>query len=213
MENLTAYPLSWPAHWPRRKIGQRTRANFGRVETKQYSYSPNTYRQREQLTIAQALTRLRGELDRLAARDVVISTNVELRRDGLPMSGRREPDDPGVAVYFALSGQRRCLPCDRWDRTADNLAAVAKHIEAIRGMDRWGVGNVEAMFAGFKALPGGEGPTIRQAMTSGEAQALLDRYGGIKNAKLKTHPDRGGSAEEFARVMEAERVLGLEGGR
>ena len=38
------------------------------------------------------------ELKRLGARGMVLSTNVELRQDGLPYSNRRRPEDPGVAV-------------------------------------------------------------------------------------------------------------------
>lgn len=52
-----------------------------------------------------ALARLKEELGRLGARYPVVSSNVELRRDGLPLSGRPEPHDPGVAVYFQLAGR------------------------------------------------------------------------------------------------------------
>ncbi len=38
-------------------------------------------------------------------------------------------------------------------RAAANLNAIAKHIEALRGMDRWGVGSVERAFASYAALP------------------------------------------------------------
>ncbi len=226
--NVEAFPLQWPAHWARTPASRRSRANFGRIRTSQSpSGEPYAWKTRDQLTVAQARERLEAELTRLGARGIVISSNVPLRRDGLPMSGRAEPADPGVAVYFTLKGQQRCLPCDRWDRAADNIAAIAKHVEAIRGMDRWGVGNVEAMFQGFKALPGGDGgaeggATIRQAMTHDEAAEFLARVSGrqitltslveaVRAAKLRTHPDRGGNADDFARVIEAERVL-TEGG-
>jgi hypothetical protein len=42
-------------------------------------------------TIAEAIARLQGELDRLGAADVVLSTNVELRLDGLPRADRAAP--------------------------------------------------------------------------------------------------------------------------
>src|SRR3546814_7334655 len=36
------------------------------------------------------------------------------------------------------------------------MVAIAKHIEAIRGMDRWGVGSIDQAFAGYQALPAPE---------------------------------------------------------
>jgi hypothetical protein len=119
-------------------------------------------------TVAQGVKRLDDELSRLDARNVVISTNLRVRLDSLPASGQREPDDPGVAVYFTLDGKRRCLPCDRWDRVADNMIAIAKFIDAMRGQLRWGVGDVGAIFEGFKALPPAEA-----AMTAESAAAFV----------------------------------------
>ena len=69
----------------------------------------------------------------LGAQRIVISTNAELRQDGFPYSNRRAPEDVGVAVYFTLEGRPYVLPCDKWERVADNLAAIAKHVEAKRG--------------------------------------------------------------------------------
>lgn len=85
--------------------------------------------------------------------NVVVSTNVELRNDGLPYSNRRAPQDPGAAVFFKLKNKPCSLACDKWTRVEDNLYAIAKHIEALRGQERWGVGSVEQAFAGYTALP------------------------------------------------------------
>src|SRR5262249_31741204 len=75
------------------------------------------------------------------------------RTDSAPYSGARKSYDVGAAVYFSLNKKPYCLPCDRWNRLPDNLAAIAAHLEAMRGMDRWGVGSIEQAFAGYKALP------------------------------------------------------------
>ena len=143
-----AYPLDWPANWPRHK-GERGRAAFG-------TRGRGDYGGKDQLSIANGLSRLTREMNLLAAwnEQCVVSSNVELRLDGLPGSNRRAPDDPGVAVYFRLDGNPYCLACDKWDRVADNLAAVAAHIGAMRGQERWGVGSTEQAFAGYAALPG-----------------------------------------------------------
>ena len=69
--------------------------------------------------------------------------------------------DPGAAVYFKLESvpEGLVLACDRWLRVEDNIAAVAAHIRALRGIDRWGVGSVRQAFAGYKRLTGGDAPT------------------------------------------------------
>src|SRR6185437_12281199 len=133
-----AYPLSWPQHVKRRTQAQRTRAKFGKSMTRYNPDGTSHYGGKDSLSVADAIKRLFGELDRLGARYVVISSNVEIRQDGLPRSNRREPNDPGVAVYFQLNGKPYCLPCDRYDRVADNIAAVAHHIDATRAIERYG---------------------------------------------------------------------------
>src|SRR5262245_54177038 len=61
----------------------------------------------------------------------------------------------GSAVYFTHKGRQMCFACDRWDKMEDNLHAVSKTIEALRGIERWGTGEmVQQAFTGFVALPG-----------------------------------------------------------
>ena len=151
MTDATRYPLSWPTGWKRTPSSQRTRARFSKGGTTYIN--GNSYRSSNALTVPQGLDRLRGELERLRVRDIIISTNVELNSYGDPRGGRRDPDDPGVAVYFKMGGKDRVLACDCWDRTADNLASVAAHIECLRGIDRYGVGTLDQAFAGYDALP------------------------------------------------------------
>lgn len=143
-----AYPLSWPAGFKRYERQDRSRARFGRQNLSGY---------RDRLSVAEALVRLKTEVDRLKAEDLVVSSNMPTRRDGMPQSRSRQPDDPGVAVYFNLDGQPHCLPCDKWDRLADNIAAVAAHIDAVRAQERYGVGDLKHAFAGYKQLPPPEG--------------------------------------------------------
>lgn len=147
----TAYPLAWPEGWPRTPAAKRGRAKFFSAQTR---YGENrSWTERSDLTIAAARRRLTDELDRLGARYVTLSTNVEVTRDGTPRSDRRAPEDPGVAVYFQLGEKPMVLACDKWDRVADNIAAIAGHIDAMRKQDRYGVGSTERAFAGYEALP------------------------------------------------------------
>ena len=142
-----AFPLAWPHGRPRTKNPIRASFNTKIIP------AGKAYTESKALTVADALGRLQGELDRLKASNYVLSSNVALRLDGLPRSGQGEPDDRGVALYFTIGGKPHCLPCDRYNRVADNIAAIAKHIEATRAIERYGVASLNDMFAGFLALP------------------------------------------------------------
>ena len=103
------------------------------------------------VSFEQGIARVALELSRFSATDVTITSN---RSNPLAtLLGFLQGADVGAAVYFRLpSGTRlRCFACDRWDRVPDNLCAIAKHLESIRGQLRWGVATIEQSFEGFAA--------------------------------------------------------------
>ena len=200
-----AYPLSWPAGWKRSTF--RTRAAFGKVRER--NGAGGSYKSKGEVTLAEARERLIRELSLLGTQDEILSTNLQLRLDGLPRSGQAQPQDPGAAVYFKYAGRNTVLACDKWDRVEDNIVALAKHIEAMRGMDRWGVGTVEQAFTGYAALPPPEewwetlgltGPT-RSADTIRRAWAA---------ASQRVHPDRPGGSHDKQAAVNAARDEGLK---
>lgn len=208
MNSVEAYPLHWPLSRPRTIAHQRKRSNFHRrVETGSSVVSSVKWTKKTGLTIADSRDRVLKELSMMGAKATIISSNLRLRQDGMPMSAQREPEDPGVAVYFQLNKQPHSLSCDRWDRAADNLAAIAKHVEAMRGQVRWGVADIATMFAGFKALPGSiitpavmsvddAAKFIANVVSPGESRAVSDitqnpdTYRSLyRAAAKKLHPD------------------------
>jgi len=195
----SSFPLAWPIAWPRCR--NPTRAKFGVASRQQ---SDGTWRYGSKLTIGAARDRLLSELQRLGARNVVISSNIRARGDGLPYANAAEPSDHGAAVYFRLKGEPRVLACDKWDRVADNLAALAKHIEAVRGQVRWGVGSLEQAFGGYKALPAmGE---VKQwwEILGVPADATIEVVEAKRDKLLmQHHPDRGGSHSRAAEINAA----------
>lgn len=209
MSDVTRYPLSWPHGWPRTPAGKRKRAKFSKGERKYYSSGTGSYVSRSSLTVPQGLRRLWAELERMDARDQLTSTMVELNSYGEPRGGRREPDDPGVAVYFKLKGKDRVLACDTWDRTADNLAAIAAHIECLRGIDRYGVGTLDQAFAGYDALPApgvDNRPPWRKVFS--DAVDDVDNHvwsesaiqAAYRKLAAQFHPDKGGSHDAMAQL-------------
>ena len=195
------YPLTWPGGWTRTRPSQREAARFSRTRSKETRFGTQTYVDR--VTMPEAIQRLTVEVDRLLGiSHVVLSTNVPVRLDGLPYAHQREPDDPGVALYFALEGQPRCLACDRWTRVADNMVAIAKHIDALRGIDRWDVGTMEQAFAGYLALPpAAEEWWLILGVDPDASAAEIDAA--YKRLARETHPDTGGSDAAMATLNQA----------
>lgn len=192
-----AYPLFWPIGWPR---------------TRDHGRSPF-----RRPTFGRARDDLMAELRRLGARDVVLSTNIPLRLDGLPYANTREPADVGAAVYFnrftvKTGAVPYVLACDRWPHVAENLHALAKHVEALRGQERWGVGTVEQAFAGYAQLPAPSGAPTTPSTATGprpwrevlgfefppkDADAVDRRFRALARER---HPDAGGSDAAMAEL-------------
>ncbi len=180
-----AYPLQWPSGRPRNASSARIRFD--------------TSQERAQRALVEEVRRMGGS-------NLVISTNIELRRDGLPYANRREPTDKGVAVYFDYKKRPMCFACDRWDRIGDNIYAIAKTIEALRGIERWGSGSmVEQAFTGFVALPAPKSPYEIIGVPRG---ASVEEIEAAFRAKAKTlHSDTGGNDAAMAELNAARAKL------
>jgi len=154
--------------------------------------------------VVDALSRLDSELERLGARAATLSTNVSLRLDGR-IRGDENPPDPGVAVYFTFKGKATVLAADRYLRVADNIAAIAGHIEAIRRVERYGVGTIEQALAGYKALPADSAANWRAVFgfPADAAPSLDDVDRAYKTAARRKHPDAGGTDIEMAHLNRA----------
>lgn len=132
-KEVEAYPLSWPDGWKRTQRRRRAPFKTGFGDARNYLFD---------------------ELRRMGGKRIVLSTNVPLRNDGMPRANMA-PDgrDHGVAVYFQWKEKSMVLACDRFDRIHDNIHAIAKTIDALRGIDRWGASDMmERAFSGFKQL-------------------------------------------------------------
>lgn len=180
-------PLAWPAGFPRTKEPQESK--FGNHTT------------------TEAFREIQRQLSLMGrVQSVTFTYNAA-------MLG--QPKDKGVAVYFTLATKwnsekkdhdtvRFVIPCDRWNKQQDNLWAVAKHVEALRGQQRWGCGTLERDFAGYRALPeqtSGKGwweiLELRQDATVEQIETAYRKL-----AKVR-HPDAGGTNEAFIELGKA----------
>lgn len=187
----TAFPLAWPAGWPRTKTPQRSRFD---------------------VTFDKARRELGWEIERMGGRYVVLSTNLPLRRDGHPYANSRpENGDAGVAVYFERKGKQMVFACDRWDRIEDNVRAIQKTIDAMRGIERWGASDMmERAFSAFQALPS-PAPRDCWAVLGIAPRSPPDEVARAYRDKAKElHPDTGGSDAAMAE-LNAARSAALNG--
>lgn len=198
---IPAHPLAWPDGWKRTSAGSRATSSFG---------TKGRGSVKRRLTIAEAVVRVRQVLALMGTGDddLVISTNLRLRVDGFPRSDQAEPADPGVAVYWragrSADATMRCMAIDLYDRVADNLAAVAATLDAMRAIERHGGAAIlDRAFTGFVALPAPASPAwpdVLGVATSTPAHEVRAAY---RRLRAENHPDRGGSPDSFDRVQAA----------
>ena len=195
----TAFPLSWPAGRERTPADRRRTSRF--------------HTNFRLVTVQDGISRVQHELACMPAAHVTISTDVELKRDGLPYSNRRAPLDTGVAVWFQYDGWPYVLACDCWLTIGENLAAVAAHINALRGQERWGVGTVRQAFEGHKALPARKSWWEVLECDPHATPEEVDRA--YRCVAARCHPDKpGGSVSLFHTITEAhDEALRATGGR
>jgi len=183
---VESYPLYWPDQWNRTPAGLRAFNNsflsgFGRVRDG-----------------------LLAELARLGATDVVLSSNIPLRRDGLPYANQRRPDDPGIAVYFKYHGKPMCFACDQYATVAQNTRAIALTIAALRGIERWGASDMmERAFRGFTAIPERASQPWREVFgfKADEVMTLDLIEQRFRALAHQHHPDKGGDAVLFNQLV------------
>lgn len=182
------FPLKWP---------------LGRATTKSWQRRDAAFK----TTPVRARDELMHELKLLGARNVVISSNVRTYSRGgqeimyADQSAAR--DEPGVAIYYTWKDEQYALACDRYKTVMDNLQALNKTINAIRGIERWGTGEMmKAAFAGFKELPSSTADIrscweVLGLQPTKNLELIRTAY---RKQLFKKHPDHGGTHEAMTEL-------------
>lgn len=206
-KSLAAFPLAWPMGWKRTPVAERTFGRFVRRE-KQPGYGwPST----KSISVSDGVNRILGELERMGidSQDVIISTNIRLRLDGLPRSGDAEPADPGAALYWRKTGEpMRSMAIDRYKRVADNLGALAATLEAMRAIERHGGAEIlERTFTGFLQLEAENKTTSWWALLGVTPEATeAEIQAAYRKKAAAAHPDAPtGSHDAMSALNEARR--------
>jgi hypothetical protein len=196
------FPLAWPPHKARKPAHAR---KFGQFSA---GVDNGSYVGRRKITAAEATQRVERELDRLGGRWPILSSNLELRVDGRPRADKGEPVDPGACLYFDLKGIPHAMACDTYMTVAQNIAAIAAHLEASRAIERYGVATAAEALQAFAALP--PPPDIKpkrpwwQVLGVDRSAVDADDVKALFRVKAnKAHPDKGGTAEAMAELNNA----------
>jgi DnaJ-class molecular chaperone with C-terminal Zn finger domain len=186
MESTRSYPLYWPEGWPRTEEYKRKRAQF------------------KDRSVHVARRTLAEEVRRFGGKELIISSNLELRLDGNPRSGQRQPRDVGVAIFFQRAKVDMALACDVYLTVEDNLWALCRTLDALRQIERDGSpALINRAFKGFAALPDPDAKTwweVLNVARTASNDEIRRAYIGL--AKIH-HPDNGGDAVMFDQLHKA----------
>lgn len=188
---IESYPLYWPDGWKRTAFVNR--------------WDQTTFHK----SLAVCRDHLLGEIDRLGGDKIILSTNIPLRNDGLPYANWKEPEDPGVAVYFDYGKKKMCFACDQYYYVRQNIRAIGKTIEALRGIERWGASDMmEKAFLGFIAITD-QTKHWRDVLGLGGTVSQGDIEKRYRELAQVNHPDKGGDPALFREITVArEQALG-----
>jgi hypothetical protein len=186
---INAYPLQWPEGFERTK--QRVKSAF-------------------KCTLGQARDGVLAQIKSMGGINPVISSNIPVTNKGVLYASQKPVDgDPAIAVYFTWKNDQYVLACDRYINLWENLRAIEKSIEAIRGLERWGASDIlHRAFKGFKALPENAGVSngawwqVLMLPQTASKEQIRQKY--FQLAKM-FHPDNAetGSQAMFIKVQAA----------
>lgn len=185
---MEAYPLAWPAGWPRHKGAQESDSRF-----KGPTYHWN-----------RVFRGLQDEVRRIGGTNIVVSTNQPVRNDGLPYAQQRNISDTGVAVYFVRNKKPMVMAQDRFWSVIGNMRSLTMAIEGLRQMERHGGAMMmERAFSGFVALPkpgGADWWDVLQVNPDASREVIEANF---RRLARDRHPDRGGSDNQMAELNRA----------
>lgn len=202
--SVEAYPLQWPAGWPRTPAHQQQRGwQFKQVRYNTPGANWSGATGRGLVTFAKARDQLYEELRKLGSSRVVVSTNHKPDRYGIPTESKRSVGDEGVAIYFQLNGRPMAMACDRFDNAAANMRSLGLAIEAMRQLERHGGGiMMERAFTGFVAIaaPGKTWWDVLQVRPDATREVIEANF---RRLARDRHPDQGGSDDAMSELNEA----------
>ncbi|WP_114202335.1 molecular chaperone DnaJ [Janibacter anophelis] len=175
-------------------------------------------------TWSKTLTLLEREVSALAGQHLAIGVDVteqDLRLDGT-LRARARAESPAVEVAFDSKHGPMLYRCDRYRSRyysqgpdwQQNVRAIAKTLEALRAVDRYGAADSGEQYRGYRQLEATPASSPHDALNrlrviaqTNDTDVPVDRL--IRRAKSQAHPDRPtGSSELWAEVEALIRAVG-----
>lgn len=179
------------------------------------------------------LAELSYEIERLGGTSWVLQIDVseyDLRKDGGLRANARPPSSHAIRVNFTAKARGPLsFAIDRYDDWRDNVRAVAKTLEVLRAVDRYGVATAGEQYRGWTAI------SNRPAeMTREQAAEFIAHWAGLtmhdrmipnlisqphvlasayRMAARRAHPDMTGDDGDTMARLNAARDLLLNGAR
>jgi hypothetical protein len=151
----------------------------------------------------EALDLLGAEIERIRGFDVQIGVVTPPDNIGISGSMRKQIYwSTGCEVSFMRGDRQLVFHTNAFRDFNANLYAIAKGLEALRMLDRYGVTQTGQQYEGFAQLESGH------VVDSERGRVLAEQHGGLKRALRVTHPDQGGSERDFKDVMAYKTAIG-----
>ncbi len=158
-------------------------------------------------------TLLESELRAVRASDVVLMVNcaeADLRLDGQLRANARLPS-PHTALAFKTPRGPLMFACGRFRTWQDNVRGIALGLQALRKIERYGIGQSDEQYEGFRqiAAQAEAVPVPTWAVTLAKHSGMTVRavmaepQVAYRVAVTRTHPDKGGDPAAFREVQEA----------
>lgn len=215
--------------WPGEQTAERQSHRFRKTVRRQSDWRGSYKTTVSEVDWSGTVALLERELEHLDAENILLQmavTDRDIRQDGWIRANAR-PEHPGVILTFDSRHGPLSYPCDTFTDWQANVRGIAKSLEWLRGVDRYGVSKRGEQYTGWGRLPPAGGST--STMTAEVAAKVVAEAGGdgmafeddielllgyedlckkaYRKAAAHTHPDHGGSTRDFQLVQEAKRVL------
>lgn len=205
--------------WPGELTRERKFAPFKTAEFDSY--------RRRSTPLSSTLELLDRELRMLSAKNAEMLVAIapsDFRLDGKPRA-QAKATHPGVILSFDSKVGHLSYPCDTFTTWQDNLRAIAKALEALRMVDRYGVTKRGEQYRGFLAiearatgaftsdeaamryLAGVADMIVDPALEMVSAFDLGERRRIAARALFHSHPDRGGDRGVYEKAIAAQEHL------
>ncbi|TKX57582.1 J domain-containing protein [Halorubrum sp. ASP1] len=192
--------LDWPAGWERTPESERERNRSFEA------------------TLGSTTQDIATEMDRMDVDHWRASiANNHTKSSGLPLHNAN-PDDPGFVLRWSDDGEEFAVASDAYSRLRDNIRTVYLWVHETRMRGNRPVRTGDSEFAAARLPPGdGDEDVIVAGSASKQPphEVLRIQEGApddvvtaaARARKAETHPDQGGSREEFQRVKDAESAM------